>query len=248
LYRTGDWGRYLPDGNIEFLGREDFQVKVGGHRIELGEVEAALGQHAGVRSVVVTAAGEKRGHKRLVAYVVPAVDPAPAAAELSRFLQEKLPEYMVPTAFVMLEALPLTANGKVNRQALPAPGQLHPATEADYVAPRTDVERTIVAIWQEVLQVDKVGIHDNFFDLGGNSLLMVQVHNRLREVFQRETLLVQMFQHPTVSALAGYVSQSQDRPSVLQQGAARGAARRDFIRRRDERKDPAAAVQGGKDG
>jgi pyochelin synthetase len=247
LYRTGDWGRYLPDGNIEFLGREDFQVKVSGHRIELGEIESALALHASVRSAVVTAAGEKTGRKRLLAYLVAADDPAPSAAELSRFLKQKLPEYMVPSGFIFLDALPLTPNGKVNRQALPAPEALHSALETAYVPPRTDVERTIVAIWQEALQREKVGVHDNFFDLGGNSLLMVQVHNRLRQVFQRETLLVHMFEHPTVSALAGYLSQSQEQPSALQQSAARGAARRDFISRRDEWRNPNVAVPGGKD-
>src|SRR5205823_4424009 len=147
LYRTGDLGRYLPDGSIEFLGREDFQVKVQGYRIELGEIEAALLQHPGVRDAVVVAVGELRGEKRLVAYFVAAREPAPPSGELRAFLQQKLPEYMLPSAFVRLESLPLTPNGKLDRHALPSLEETRPELVTAFVAPRDALELQLVLVW-----------------------------------------------------------------------------------------------------
>jgi amino acid adenylation domain-containing protein len=202
LYKTGDLARYLPDGNIEFLGRTDDQVKIRGFRIELGEIEAILGQHPAVMETVVMAREESPGDKRLVAYVVPRQEGASTISELRSFAKEKLPEYMVPSTFVFLDRLPLTPNGKVDRKALPTPDQKRPKLEEVYVAPRNPVEEIIAEIWAEVLKVGKVGIHDNFFDLGGHSLLATQVMSRVREAFQLDLPLSRLFENPTVAGLA----------------------------------------------
>jgi thioesterase domain-containing protein/acyl carrier protein len=210
LYRTGDLARYLPGGEIEFAGRIDHQVKVHGFRIELGEVEAALARHGGVRESVVVAAGQ--GEQRLIAYVVAAQDGAPDAVELRGFLKERLPEYMIPSAFVTLEAMPLLANGKVNRRALPAPEQALAAAERTYTAPRNDVEAALVEIWEELLGVSPVGVTDNFFDLGGHSLLAVRMTARIQKQFGREIPLAKLFQGATVEYLAEVLGQRTEAP------------------------------------
>nr|WP_307731364.1 amino acid adenylation domain-containing protein [Microseira wollei] len=179
LYKTGDLARYLPDGTIECLGRIDHGVKIRGFRVELGEIEAVLGQHPAVQEVAIAAREDSPGDRRLVAYIVPRLKEAISVSELRSFLKEKLPEYMIPSAFVMLAAMPLTINGKVDRQALPIPENLRPDLAVAYESPQTQVERIIANLWQEVLHLEKVGIYDNFFDLGGHSLLLVQVHNKL---------------------------------------------------------------------
>ncbi|MES1241997.1 MAG: amino acid adenylation domain-containing protein [Acidobacteriota bacterium] len=199
LYRTGDKGRWLPDGNIEFLGREDTQVKIQGHRMELGEIEAALERHPGVRSAVVAAVGPERGARRLVAYVVPS-GPAPELDEVRSFLRARLPEPMVPSALVVLPELPLTANGKVDRKALPAP-DAPPGTGAGPDVSRTPVEELLAGIWSHLLGVDSCGPGDSFFDLGGDSLLAVHLVTRLREAFQVEIPLRNVFERPTLAEL-----------------------------------------------
>jgi amino acid adenylation domain-containing protein len=209
LYRTGDLGRWLADGSIEFLGRLDNQVKIRGHRIELGEIDSALGRHPSVREAVVVAREDKPGDTRLVAYIVAAADTKPTPTELRRFAQEKLPEAMTPSAFVFLDALPLTPNGKVNRKALPAPESQRPELETAYVAPRNGLEKTIAGIWCELLHIEQVGLHDNFFDLGGHSLLVVQAQARLRDALGRDVPVVKLFQYPTVSALAGFLGERE---------------------------------------
>ena len=231
-YRTGDLGRYLPDGNVEFLGRDDHQVKLRGFRIELQEVEAVLGQHPTVREAVVAAqdTGRLPGDKQLVAYVLPAPDQTPTVGVLGRFLREKLPDYMVPSILVVLDALPLTPNGKVERRALPRPQGFYPGTEAAYTAPRTRIERTVATVWQEALGVEKVGIHDNFFDLGGHSLLLAQVQSRLQTMFDRDVPMVKMFQYPTISALAEYLNRQQGEQLSLQQSHDRAQARKKAIK------------------
>ncbi|HVF49589.1 MAG TPA: amino acid adenylation domain-containing protein, partial [Pyrinomonadaceae bacterium] len=218
LYRTGDLARYLPDGNIEFLGRVDEQVKVRGFRIELGEIETVLGQHAGVREAVVVARPDGHGGNRLIAYVVERAAQAATAGELRRYLKNILPEYMIPSAFVTLEALPLTPNGKVDRRALPETDALRPELEEAYVAPRSELERTVAGVWQEVLNVENVGVHDNFFNLGGHSLLVVQVNSRLREVLQSDVSIIEMFKYPTVSALAEHLSNETPKPAAPASG------------------------------
>jgi non-ribosomal peptide synthetase component F len=314
LYKTGDLGRYLPDGKIEYLGRIDNQVKIRGFRIELGEIETLLGQHPDVREAIAVAREDIPGDKRLVAYIVsnqtlvrvpyqsdclaelngygtlkletedislagaclvgvpeksvaqhlrlylklPEVSEAqwfsgkivwqegkragiqfqvtPSEQEilnqsveyllksggflkvlqrttvenLRSFLKQKLPEYMVPSSFVFLNALPQTPNGKVDRKGLPAPENLRSHLDTTYTAPQTEIEQAIASVWQQVLKVDKVGLNDNFFELGGHSLRMAQVHNQLCGVLQQKISMVELFQYPTVSALAKYLSQESE--------------------------------------
>jgi natural product biosynthesis luciferase-like monooxygenase protein len=209
MYRTGDLARYRPDGNVEFLGRVDQQVKLRGFRIELEEIEAALNEHPTVREAVVSAREDAQGDKRLVAYVVPAQPSLLKVGELRNHLRRRLPDYMVPAAFVLLEALPLTSNGKVNRKALPDPGGSALHSRGGYAAPRSDVERAVAAIWQQALGVEKVGRYDNFFELGGHSLLMVQVHSQLREAFGKEVPIIKLLEHPTVSSLSKFLAEEQ---------------------------------------
>ena len=192
LYKTGDLVRYRPDGNLEYLGRLDQQVKLRGIRIELGEIEAALAQHPAVRETVVIVREDIPGEPRLVAYVVPAQEPGPTCRELRRFLEKQLPAAMVPATFVMLETLPLTPSGKVDRRALPQPDPSRPALEDHYVAPRTPIEQQVVAIWCHLLGLERVGIHDNFFELGGHSLLAMQLLSRVRDATHVEVSLLQL--------------------------------------------------------
>jgi amino acid adenylation domain-containing protein len=202
LYRTGDLVRLLPDGDLQFRGRADDQVKVRGFRIELGEIEAALRRVSGVRDAVVAAREDGPGGKRLVAYVVPSEGKAPATADLRSALKDSLPEYMVPSVFVTLEALPATPSGKVDRRALPAPDAGRPDLDASYEAPRNPVQEVLAGIWADLLGVDRVGVHDDFFQLGGHSLLVAKLAARVRQAFKVELSLIQVFQNPTVAALA----------------------------------------------
>ncbi|PRX05796.1 UNVERIFIED_ORG: amino acid adenylation domain-containing protein [Actinomadura viridilutea] len=203
LYKTGDLARFRDDGAIEYLGRLDHQVKVRGLRIELGEIEFALTRHDRVREAVVVAREHGAGDTRLVAYLT--ADERPRTDELAAHLRERLPEYMVPSAFVVLPQFPLTPNGKIDRAALPEPEPDRDRVRAPFVAPRDDLERSIAALWCELLGVDRVGAHDNFFDLGGHSLLMAELRTRLAAQLSREVSMVELFQHPTVGALAEYL-------------------------------------------
>jgi natural product biosynthesis luciferase-like monooxygenase protein/amino acid adenylation domain-containing protein len=207
LYRTGDLGRWRPDGELEYLGRTDHQVKVRGYRIELGEIEAALCAHPSVWQAVVVAREDAPGEKRLVGYVVGAEGVAPEAGELRGHVQRSLPDYMVPSAFVALDALPLTPNGKVDRKALPAP-EGRPEID-EYVAPRTPVEEVLAGIWCEVLRLDRVGVHDNFFELGGHSLLAMRMIVRVGNAFEVDLPLRAWFEAPTVCELAERVAAAQ---------------------------------------
>ncbi|MEO6196029.1 MAG: amino acid adenylation domain-containing protein, partial [Thermoanaerobaculia bacterium] len=202
LYRTGDLVRWLPSSYLEFLGRIDRQVKVRGFRVELGEIEAALAKHPDVREVAVLAREDSPGERRLVAYVAPYPDREAAAGELRAFLKERLPEHMVPTAFVTLAALPLNSSGKVDRRALPAPDASRPDLAAEYVAPGTPAEEGVAAIWREVLGIERVGVHDDFFDLGGHSLHLPQVMHRLRRDFEVQVPLRSLAEETTVAELA----------------------------------------------
>jgi acyl carrier protein len=206
LYRTGDVARYLPGGEIEYLGRTDHQVKIRGFRIELGEIEAVLGEQEAVRQALVMAREDTPGEKQLVAYIVPEGDRAPSVSELRQYLMEKLPEYMVPGAFTVLEKFPLLPNGKIDRKALPVPAAIRPQIESGYVAPQTEIERTITAAWQTALHLEKIGVNDNFFDMGGHSLRMAQVHTKLRETLRRELSMLELFKFPTIASLAQYLS------------------------------------------
>ncbi|WP_158578483.1 non-ribosomal peptide synthetase/type I polyketide synthase [Spongiactinospora rosea] len=203
LYRTGDLGRFLPSGDIEFLGREDFQVKVQGYRIELGEIETALMRHPDLRSAVATVHGEPRGAKRIVAFVVPE-DGRPLPADLRAFLGERLPEYMVPSAFVEIEALPLTANGKVDRKALVVTERVFEDTVA-YEAPSTPIEETIASVWAGMLQVERIGRHDHFFELGGDSLMAMRTVVHLRKALDLEIPIRVLFDSPTLAGIAAVI-------------------------------------------
>ncbi|HWN42454.1 MAG TPA: non-ribosomal peptide synthetase, partial [Thermoanaerobaculia bacterium] len=200
LYATGDLARWLASGEIEFLGRADNQVKLRGFRIELGEIETALTAHPEVETAVVLAREDVPGDRRLVAYVVPAPEQAPDVAELRGFLALRLPAYMVPTAFVLLPGLPLTANGKVDRRALPAPGLSQGAAEP--IPPRTPLEREVAKVWREVLGVERIGVDDNFWELGGHSLLATKVLSRLCDSLGLDMPLQSLFEAPTLAGFA----------------------------------------------
>ncbi|TMC01083.1 MAG: amino acid adenylation domain-containing protein, partial [Chloroflexi bacterium] len=203
LYRTGDLVRWREDGNLEFLGRLDDQVKIRGHRIEPGEVESVLGQHPGVRKTVVLVRRDPLGRKRLVAYVV---GEGLGAAGYRGYLRERLPEYLVPSAFVELAELPLRANGKVDRQRLPEPGW--EAERGEYEAPRDEVEAALAGVWSEVLRVERVGVHDNFFELGGDSIASIRVVSRVRQALGAELPVRAVFTTPTIAGLADQVREA----------------------------------------
>jgi amino acid adenylation domain-containing protein len=225
LYRTGDLARLRPDGRLEFLGRADQQVKIRGYRIEPGEIEATLVSHERVREALVVVREDGAAGPRLVGYVVPSAAP-PTAGELRAFLKERLPEYMTPSVFVMLEELPRTTSGKPDRRRLPAPDASRPTLDVVYVAPQTKLEQSIAAVWREVLGLEKVGVRDNFFDLGGHSLLIVEAHLKLRERLGREIPVVALFSHPTVEALARHLNREEGEPPAETDGSRRAAARR----------------------
>jgi amino acid adenylation domain-containing protein len=277
LYRTGDLARYLPNGEIEFLGRIDAQVKLRGLRIELGEIELLLGQHPGVREVVVQARDNHQGEKYLVAYVVeenqerapagqsgsqdehssgfaghsPSMSPSYGSAELRRFLQKKLPNYMVPSVFMILDALPITPNGKLDRHALPVPDHSPSGDRESYIAPRTPTEQVVAEIWASILNLEHVGLHDNFFELGGHSLLLVQVHSQLCTALNRDISVTDLFKYPTISSLAEYLSLEPDKQIEPQPKPQRSEVRRDAImQRRDLRQQhrPSKRYVGEQDG
>jgi len=234
MYRTGDLARQLSDGNLEFLGRTDFQVKLRGHRIELGEIEAILESLPDVRQAVVDAREDRPGDKRLVAYLVANNGPPPSAASVRTMLGSKLPEYMVPAHVVFLDRLPLTANGKIDRKALPSPSpsgsalgdvqaQLSSGTGDE--GPRQGLERTIVEVWAAALGVVRVDIQENLFDLGATSLMMAEVHAELQRKLAREISLVDLFEFHTVSALAAHIIGESAPIRVSNRGERRRAAR-----------------------
>jgi amino acid adenylation domain-containing protein len=206
LYHTGDLARWRPDGRVEFIGRRDQQVKLRGYRVELGEIEAVLGRHPSVVEAAVVARADEPHGTRLVAYVVPAADGGAAAHTLLGFLREYLPDYMAPRAYVFLDAFPRTPAGKVDRAALPSPDDARGAAGAAYVAPASELERRIADIWRDALRLERVGVDDNFFDLGGHSLLVAQVHGRLETALGRAFPLMLLFTHPTVRSLAGWLA------------------------------------------
>jgi len=217
LYRTGDLVRYLPDGNIEFLGRIDHQVKVRGFRIELGEIEAVLGEHENVLDVIVLVREDVPGDKRLVAYLVAEPESDVKVVELRNYLRGRLPDYMVPSFFFILDEFPLTPNGKVDRKALPVPDQSRPELESEYIEPRTDNEKKLAAICAELLNLEKVGVYDSFFDLGGHSLLATQFISRLRDAFEVELPLRVIFEKPTIAELVEEIEQRKIMGETQQQ-------------------------------
>ena len=207
LYRTGDRGRWRPDGNIEFLGRTDRQVKLRGFRIELGEIESLLLRHPEVAEAAVLLAQDVAGEQRLVAYVVArSACAADFVAVLLRWLKEQLPEYMVPGGLVVLDQLPLSAVGKIERSALPMPALQAAGTQSVYEAPDSAIEQLVITVWQQVLCCERIGVHDNFFDLGGHSLRLAAVQSLLQSALAREVPMMDLFRYPTVRELAGHLS------------------------------------------
>lgn len=235
MYRTGDLACWTAGGNIEFLGRTDNQVKILGHRIEPGEIETVLTMHQGVKHVAVIAHTDENGTKRLVAYYASSSEPGPTARELQQFLQRKLPPYMVPSLFVPLASLPLSINGKVDRAALPPPRFESRAESAS--EPVSDFEQTLVDLWQRILRVEKVGLDDNFFDMGGDSLLLVAVHSNLQKMLQMEIAVTDLFEFTTIRTLGRHLSEKKPHEpsfSAVQEQAQK--QRQAFARERERRK------------
>ena len=212
MYRTGDLCRWLPDGNIQYLGRIDHQIKLRGFRIELGEIEATLDRHPAVRQSVVIVREDEPGSKQLVAYVVPDSGAVPQAEELRQYVKECLPDFMVPSAVVLLGAFPLTPNGKIDRKSLPAPTQGLEVT-SEFVAPRDPLEQLLAQIWANVLKVKRVGLHDNFFELGGHSLLAVRVIVEVEKLSKTRLPLAMLLQAPTIAGLAEVLRRKHWAPS-----------------------------------
>ena len=224
LYWTGDLAQYREDGVIKFLGRVDHQVKIRGYRIELGEIETMLGKHASVGDCVMLLREDNPGDQRLVAYVVP-MGGAADASELREHLRKSLPEYMVPNDVVMLESMPLTPNGKLDRKQLPVPGQAQSSVVA-YEAPEDELQQTIVDVWQNTLKLDKVGVNDIFFDLGGHSLLIVRVHQLLKAQVDKPISLTDLYRFPTIKSLTDFLN-SDGKNESLKKSSDRASRRRE---------------------
>ena len=208
LYKTGDLARYLPDGNIAFLGRIDHQVKIRGFRIELGEIESILTDHPAVGQAVVVLREDVRGEKCLVAYIVPQEQSTPSVSVLVTYLRQKLPEYMVPSAFVTLNALPMTPSGKIDRRALPAPEHKRPDLDQTYASPRSELEHYLSILWCDILHIDRVGIHDRFFELGGNSIRAARLVDRLQKELGASIYIISVFEAPTVNEYAAFLKKN----------------------------------------
>ena len=207
LYKTGDLGRLLPSGSIEFVGRVDDLVKVRGFRIELGEISKTIRQHPEINDAFVLALDSDSDSSQIVAYAVPNLRSTVSTMELRSYVRKQLPGYMVPARFIFLEALPVSPNGKIDRKALPAPGRSRPELDTPLVDGRTPLEKDLIQIWGEVLELDQIGIHDNFLDLGGNSLAATRIISRVIARFQTEIPLGSLFQSPTVAEMAAVISQ-----------------------------------------
>lgn len=210
LYKTGDLARYLSDGNIEFLGRLDHQVKIRGFRIELGEVEATLAQHPGIKETVVMAQKDASGYQCLVAYIVPNQEQIPSFSELLGFLKDKLPNYMIPSTFTVLQELPLSPSGKVDRHRLPKSNLSNLTEETNFVSPRNLRELQLVRIWEDVLKIHPIGVQDNFFNCGGHSLLAMRLMSKIQQQFGKNLPLATLFQNQTIEKLASIIPQYTD--------------------------------------
>ena len=224
LYKTGDLARYLPDGNIEFLGRSDFQVKIRGFRVELGEIEAALEAVEGVRGAVVTAHERPDGETELVAYVAHPEGDALSSRALRTRLAERLPEYMVPALFIAVERFPLSANGKVDRKALPPPVRIRPELAMPYAPPRSELQRRIAERWRRILDLDRVGVNDRFFELGGSSLQAARFVNQIQSELGEPVSVASLFGAPSVAEYATYLEREHPAASARLGGSAAAAA------------------------
>ena len=209
VYLTGDLGQMSEDGCLELLGRKDSAVKIRSFRVDLDEVEAALADCPGVREAIVVAREDRFGNRKLIGYVMPREQPSPTVAKLRDFLTEKVPDYMIPSALIILDKLPLTPTGKVDRRALPEPSDSRPELDTPYAAPRTGIEENLAAIWADVLSLAQVGIHDGFFDLGGHSLAATRVVSQVIKQFQLELPLQSLFESTTVATMAAVITEHQ---------------------------------------
>ena len=245
FYKTGDLVRYLPDGNLEFLGRTDYQVKIRGFRIEMGEIEAMLARDPAVGNAVVLQREDGSGDKYLAAYVVARQGVELTVDGLRDGLRRHVPEYMVPARIMVLDTLPLLPSGKVDRHALPNPDVFALVHGSAYVPPQTAIDQAIANIWQEVLSVERVGMDDNFFDLGGHSLLLARVHNRLTEMFDAELSMLDLFRYPTVGLLARRLSQDQEETASRQAVRDRAEKQKEALRRRRQRVEDARDRRSG---
>jgi len=231
LYRTGDLARLLENGDLEYLGRIDHQVKIRGFRIELNEIESMLARHPSVKDCAVLARTDSGPEPRLVAYLVTGRDASPEVENLRAHLARKLPEYMIPTAYVFLDSFPLTVNGKLDREALPVPGSERPRLASEYVAPQSDLEKTVAGLWQAALRQDSVGVNDNFFDLGADSLMITAVHRQLLSELKREIPITALFQFPTIRSLAEHLGQKQEESDLGDKTQARAQLQRAALAR-----------------
>ena len=232
IYRTGDLARYLPDGNIEFLGRTDHQVKVRGFRIELGEVESAINNHPDVLQCAVVVVGDAPSDRKLAAYIMPETNITVDIDDLRMFIRESIPEYMLPAAFLVMEQLPLNTNGKVDRSKLPGIDTIQHDLREVFIPPRTEIERKIASIWQEMLMIDSVGLDDNFFELGGHSLLMTKTHLRLQEELDRELSIVDLFTYPPIRTISSFINKGEKELDHVEVVYRRANVQRDVMSQR----------------
>ena len=233
LYRTGDLARFLPAGEIEYLGRLDHQVKIRGLRIELGEIETVLSEHKGVNQALIAIRENALNDKTLVAYLVPKTGCEVTAGELREHLRKRLPEYMIPQYFVILKEFPLLPNGKIDRRGLPTP-HLGRQTDTGFTAPQSEVEKIIAYIWKDLLKIESVGIHDNFFELGGHSMLLVKMIAKLRDSFQKEIPIVELFRYPTISALARFITGKEEKKDQFESTKELVQKQKAFLKRRKQ--------------
>jgi amino acid adenylation domain-containing protein len=240
LYRTGDLARLLENGDLEYLGRIDHQVKIRGFRIELSEIESMLARHPSVKECAVLARSDNGSEPRLVAYLVTGQDTQPGVEDLRAHLAQKLPEYMVPSAFVFLDGFPLTVNGKLDREALPAPTSERPHLASEYVAPQSELEKTLADLWKTALRQDQVSVNDNFFDLGADSLMLTTVHRRLQIELKREIPITELFQFPTIHSLAKRLGENREDTGLSDKTQARAQLQRAALARN---RRPAPAQQ-----
>jgi acyl carrier protein len=243
LYRTGDLVRRRLDGNLDFLGRLDHQVKVRGFRIELGEIESALAEHPAVREVVVMVRQDDPAVPRLVAYVVPAAGERPSPGQLRDLLAVRVPDFMMPAIFVVLDALPLTPSGKLDRAALPAPSTARPELTAAFVPPQSEMERELAALWREVLGIEQVGVNDSFFALGGDSLLLLRVHIKVHERYRQDLKIADLFRYTTIGSLAAYLTGGAQETAAVEDGSRQAASRRASEERRAQIRDQRRAAR-----
>jgi acyl carrier protein len=229
LYRTGDLARVLENGDLEYLGRIDHQVKIRGFRIELTDIESMLARHPSVKECAVLARSDNGSEPRLVAYLVTGAQPG--VEDLRTHLSQKLPEYMVPAAFVFLDTLPLTVNGKLDREALPAPGSERPHLASEYVAPQSDLETMLTDLLKAALRQNQVSVNDNFFDLGADSLMLTTLHRRLQVELKREILITELFQFPTIRSLAERLGANREESGLSDKTQARAQLQRAALAR-----------------